>query len=143
MIDIDGLFDAFKAVSTHTYAAGTYSNATWGSLGGMQISYVDGNLHLSGTGTAAGVLLVDGSLDVTGQFTHYGLVIVRGDVKFSGGGSGTHVFGSVMVGESLTALEVEDMTVSGTADLFYSSETLGMISNMMKPRYAVAHYDDR
>jgi hypothetical protein len=140
--DLNALFDTFKEAKTKDYTPGTYDNPNMGNIDNMQISYASGDLHLSGTGKGAGVLLVDGSLEVTGQFTYYGLVIVRGDVKFTGGGSGIHTFGSVMVGQSLTAVDM-DMTSTGTADLYYSSEILTKVINFLPPHYAVVYYDDK
>jgi hypothetical protein len=141
-VDIDALFEGFQGAMTNQLAPGTYTNPDMGTLDDMDITYVSGDLHLSGASEGAGVLLVDGSLDVTGQFTYYGVVIVRGDVKLSGGGAGIHTFGSVMVGQSLTALDI-DATISGTADLFYSSEVLAKVSAFLPPHYAVAYYDDK
>jgi hypothetical protein len=142
-IDLDGLFDSFKSVKTKDYTPGTYTSPTMGKIDAMDITYVSGNLHISGNGKGAGVLIVDGSLEVTGQFTYYGLVMVRGDVKFSGGGAGIHTYGSVMVGESLTAVDSSDATVTGTADLRYSSEILMKVMNFLPPHYAVVYYDDK
>ena len=143
-LDLDALFDGFKSVKTKDFTPGTYTSPTMGKIDGMEISYVSGNLQISGNGKGAGVLVVDGSLEVTGQFTYYGLVMVRGDVKFSGGGAGIHTWGSVMVGESLTAVDPSgDMTVTGTADLRYSSEILTKVMNFLPPHYAVVYYDDK
>lgn len=145
-VDLDGLFEGFESVQTQAYAPGTYTSPTMGTIDDMEITYVSGDLHLSGSGQGAGVLLVDGSLEVVGQFTYYGVVIVRGDVKFTGGGAGIHTFGSVMVGESLTAVDPsssEEMTIAGTADLFYSSEILAKVSAFLPPHYALAYYDDK
>ena len=89
------------------------------------------------------MLLVDGSLYITGQFTYHGLIIVRGDIVLTGGGAGIHVFGSTMVGESITAVEVDpEVTVAGTADVFYSSAVLKRIELMMMPKYQVVYYDE-
>ena len=41
--------------------------------------------------------MVDGDLEISGQFEHEGLVIVKGDVVVTGGGQGTHIWGSLWV----------------------------------------------
>jgi len=106
------------------------------------VTYVSGDLHLTGSVQGGGVLLIDGSLTLTGEFTYWGLVIVRGDVRMAGGGGSKHIYGSLMVGESMTAME-EDVTISGTADLFYSSEMLSRLDGLMRAEFAVAYYKDR
>jgi hypothetical protein len=70
---------------------------------------------------------------------------VLGDVKLTGGGAGIHVYGSMMVGESLTAIDLtsNDVTLSGNADVYYSSEVLSKIEASLVPTYAIAYYDDK
>jgi hypothetical protein len=119
-LDLQGLRDHYVPRADMVLAPGTYSNESFGGLDDYRIVHATGDIHLSGGGvTGGGILIVDGDLEVTGQFTWYGLVLVLGDITFSGGGSGTHLFGSLLVQGT-----VEDQTIGGQADLFYSSEAL-------------------
>jgi len=142
-VDLEGIFDSFKAVQTTTLTPGTYSSPTMGTSSAMEVTYVNGDIHLTGQGTGAGVLLVDGEVQITGQFEFQGLVIVKGDVKLSGGGAGTHIFGTLMVGESITAIDPDlDLTVSGNADVFYSSVALQNVASFLSETYSVVYYED-
>jgi hypothetical protein len=143
-VDLNGVFEGFKAMTTQELAPGTYVDAALGDYftDQVEITYVPGDLQLSGTGFGGGVLLIDGSLTVTGKFTYHGLLIVRGDIRLSGGGTGVHTFGSVMVGQSLVAIETSDLTVSGNADLFYSSEVLTRLEGLLKAKYSLVYYDE-
>ncbi len=123
-IDIDALFNALKLKKDQQLAGATYSGVTWGTPSSYQVTYVLGDLHLSGTGTGAGVLLVDGNLTMSGQFTFQGLVIVRGDVSQVGGGSGIHIYGTLIVQQTFTMVDPVDFDVAGTADLKYSSQAI-------------------
>ena len=82
-----------------------------------------GDLHVSGNGQGGGILIVDGDFDVSGQFTWYGLVIVLGDMRYTGGGAGVHIYGSTLVQGGIA-----DQTVSGNADLLYSSIALNRLA---------------
>ena len=50
----------------------------------VPITYVSGDLTLSGTGIGQGVLLVDGDLSIPGDFEYYGLIIVQGSADIRG-----------------------------------------------------------
>lgn len=142
---IDQIFEGFLGRVDNELDPATYTDPAIGeyTTDDFQVTHTQGDLHFSGKGEGAGVLLVDGSLFVSGQFTFYGLIIVRGDIVLTGGGAGIHVFGSTMVGESITAVDVDpEVTVSGNADIFYSSTVLRRIELMMTPKYHVVYYDE-
>lgn len=65
-----------------------------------QVTYVPGNLQITGGSMGSGILVVDGDLDIHGGMQFYGLIVVRGVVSFTGGGSDkTNIFGSVLAGQ--------------------------------------------
>jgi hypothetical protein len=147
-VELEALIAAFRRAQTDSLAPGTYTNQSLGnwSSGDLRIHAVDGDLHLSGNSHGAGVLIVDGSLTISGSFNFTGLIIVRGDVRLTGGGSGVQVYGSVLVGESITAIDVgSDMSVSGTADLFYSSQAMEKVQSLLydRPVYTTVYYNDK
>lgn len=143
-VDVNTMFQDFKKLKTQDLAPGTYPSPTIGTTSSMQVTYVSGDLQLAGKGQGAGVLLVEGSVTITGQFDFDGLVIVLGDVRLSGGGAGVHVYGSVLVGQSITAIDKDgsDLTVAGTADVFYSSAMLQQLESSLSDSYSVVYYDD-
>jgi hypothetical protein len=122
-MDLQGMADGFAALADITVGGGTITHPNWGDQNNYQVVHVTGDVHLAGNGQGGGVLIIDGDLDCTGQFTWYGLVIVLGDMRFSGGGSGKHIYGSVLVQGG-----VSDQTISGNADILYSSIALNRLA---------------
>jgi hypothetical protein len=99
------------------------------TLGTMktQVTYVPGDLQITGGSIGNGILIVDGDLDIHGGLQFYGLIIVKGIVKFSGGGSDkTNIFGSVLAGVS----SVDDTVLGGSAAINYNQCAL---SNNLSP----------
>ncbi|MCU1308564.1 MAG: hypothetical protein JWN45_3259 [Acidobacteriaceae bacterium] len=97
----------------------------------QQITYVPGNLQITGGSMGNGILIVDGDLDIHGGLQFYGLILVRGVVKFSGGGSDkTNIFGSVLAGMS----SVDDTVLGGSAAIHYDQCALGGNSTPAPPR---------
>ena len=145
--NLSTLFDDFKAVKTHSLGSGTYANPALGNASSddYRITYVNGDIKVSGKGLGAGVLVVDGDLEITGQFDFQGLLLVKGDVKLSGGGAAIHVWGSLMVEQSITAIDTSgsEVTVSGTADLYYSSSALQAVETKLPSSIAILYYDDK
>jgi hypothetical protein len=145
-VAFDDVFDALQASHNATIASGSYSDPDFGdaAAGDFPVTYASGDIHLTGNGGGAGVLIVDGSVKITGQFEFVGLIIVRGDIVLSGGGAGVHVYGGVMVGESFTAVDPEgEISVAGQADIYYSSEALALVENSFVSDYAKVSYDDK
>lgn len=119
-LDLQALRDEYLSFVEHTIPQGTYSDVSWGSRTEYTVVHCTGDMHVSGGGASGGgLLIVDGDFDCSGQFTWYGLVLVLGDITFTGGGSGIHIWGCV-----LTQGGIDQQTVSGNADIFYSSIAL-------------------
>lgn len=150
-VDLNSLIETIKKLKVNDLPPDTYDNVNVPpNLGDyfnddFQVTHTEGDLHFAGTVTGSGILVVDGSLVVTGQFTYHGIVIVRGDIRLSGGGAEIHTFGSVMVGESLSAIDSldTDLTVGGNADLFYSSSVLARLETMLDATYSMVYYDEK
>jgi hypothetical protein len=93
-----------------------------------QVTYVPGNLQITGNSQGNGVLIVDGDLDIHGGLNFYGMILVRGVVKFTGGGAqATNVFGAVLAGQE----SLVDNTLGGSADIQFDQCALSrrMINN--------------
>jgi hypothetical protein len=144
--DLHTIFDTFKAIATQSLPGGTYSDPDMGNSAAddYRITYINSDVHFSGKGQGAGILVVEGSVTISGQFDFDGLVLVKGDVRLSGGGSKTHVYGSLMVEQSITAVDTgSDLSVSGSADIRFSSEVLNKVSTQLPLSYSILYYDDK
>ena len=81
-----------------------------------QVTYVPGNLQVTGGTVGNGVLVVDGNLDIHGGLNFYGLVIVKGVISFTGGGSsGVNIYGAVLAGQQ----SYVDTTLGGSASIYF------------------------
>jgi hypothetical protein len=144
-LDFDRVFNNFKAVSSNVVAPGSYNDVAWGNnaANSYEVTYCNGDLTLGGSGKGAGTLIVEGSLTLTGTFDFVGLVIVKGDVRLRGGGGGIHVWGSLMIGQTLTAIDpTADLSLNGTADVWYSSAALAKAASLLGNNYNVLYWND-
>ena len=121
---ISEIYQDLMTTVTQAMPSGDFSHKKDQRLGNAKegdyhSTYVSGDVHVSGKVEGAGILLIDGNLEITGKFEFQGIVVVNGDIRLSGGGAGIHVYGSVFVGQSLTAIDT-DVTISGNADIQYS-----------------------
>ena len=133
-LDLQAIIDEYKNgadISVHNPTS-TYT----GSLGDpdgpvFKITHSEGNLDISGGAEGAGLLLVEGNLEITGSFEYLGVVIVTGQVIFRGGGGVKRVIGTVLVGGDFieNSPHDEDLELSGTIDILYSSTLQEDLSN--------------
>jgi hypothetical protein len=146
-LDLKALIAQMKELTTNTLVAGTYTNLVVGNpaTNDLPVTYVDGDLHLSGNSSGGGVLIVDGSVTMTGKFNFQGLILVTGDVKLSGGGAGIHILGSLMVEDTLTAVDLgpSETKISGNSEVYFSSAAIDRAQAALPTRYSVAYYDDQ
>jgi hypothetical protein len=139
-IDLQAVFDIYEAMADISYN-GTQMNpetSSWGTMDDYKIVCVNGgDLHLSGTNGGAGILLVQGDIKVSGQFTWYGIVISLANVEFTGGGAGIHIYGGVMTQGNISS----SGSVSGNADILYSSATIAKLTEFQT--YRVCSWRER
>jgi hypothetical protein len=96
-----------------------------------QVTYVPGNLQLTGGAIGNGILVVDGNLDIHGGLDFYGLVIVRGVISFTGGGSsGVNIYGAVLAGQQ----SYVDTTLGGSANIYFNFCALPQSDRNQPPR---------
>jgi hypothetical protein len=124
-LDLQALADQFSDSADYTLAGGTYSNTSFGGRTDYVVAHCTGDMHVSGSLEGGGLLIVDGDFDCTGGFTWYGLVLVLGDMRFSGGGNDIHIYGSVLCQGG-----IGNQTVSGNADILYSSIALERMTSL-------------
>jgi hypothetical protein len=113
---------------------GTYT----GNLGDwntrdFEIVKSNGDLHLGGGGSGAGILIVDGNLTITGGYSFWGYVFVTGNLSLRGTSNKKGLRGAAFVAGDLGT--EEDLTLSGAASFTYSSEVLGQIRTTLAEGY--------
>jgi hypothetical protein len=96
-----------------------------------QVTYVPGDVQLSGNSQGYGVLVVDGNLDIHGGFSFYGLIIVKGVISFTGGGSqGVNIYGGVIAGQQ----SLVDNVLGGSVNINYDYCALPQPNKNKPPR---------
>ena len=144
-MDIDSVFNAFKASHTTLVAPGSYSDVTWGDDGASayQVTFVNGDLTLDGDSKGAGALVVEGSLTITGKLEFVGIIIVRGDLRITGGSSDVRTYGSLVVGQTLMAVEPDPTSGSGgNAEFYFSSEGIARAVSLLGSTYSILYWND-
>jgi len=127
-LDLTAVIAAARAGATLEVTNATQNNLSLGTptAGDTVFAYCPGDLHLSGSGSGAGVLVVDGDLDITGGFTWTGVIVVRGQLTMAGGG-GKKVIGAVAVGSDISA---NTMTkgggLKGSLEISYSTDAIAL-----------------
>jgi len=86
--NLDGFVQSLQAYVTSPVLTGNVTSLP--STTTSSVTYVDGNLNVSGNFTGNGVLVVTGTLTLSGNFTWNGIVLVvgQGQVVHNGGGNG-------------------------------------------------------
>lgn len=133
-IDLDAIADQATRAASVILTPGTHTGGAWGTPapGGTTVLYCDGDLHLSGGSTGAGILVVDGDLRISGSLEWVGIIIVRGRATMVGGGGGKRLIGTLVVGEEVeSTIDSTEVTISGTVDLFYSSDAIGLATQAL------------
>jgi hypothetical protein len=102
----------------------------FGTTSAMKITYVQGDVHFSGSNSGAGLLLVDGQLEITGNFMWQGIAVVRGDIRLSGGGTNKHIVGAAYIGEDIINTET-NVTIGGNSVIQYSQARIDRLSTAL------------
>lgn len=93
---------------------GLIAQSTLGTKADPHVTIMSGNMHLTGSQEAYGVLLVNGDLTISGTFDFNGLVMVNGDLTVTGD---MLISGSIMVSGDLEK-------VVGSIAIEYNEDTL-------------------
>lgn len=119
----------------YTLPTGTYSSGTvLGTFADPKITFVNGDVHFSGTATGSGIMVINGDVTMSGNFTYYGVIIVYGqssiETQIVGNGG---IYGStILVGENV------DIQATGNSSLYYSSQAIqNAQTNLKSSRFQI------
>ncbi len=115
------------------------SSPSYGSYTNPKITVVNGNLSTTGGWTGGGILIVNGNLDMGGASQYTGIVICMGDVSLGGGGPAdlAHIAGGLLFQGTM----VSGARVSGSADVYYSSQAINAAQSLAP--YSLAWWRER
>ncbi|HEY2931153.1 MAG TPA: pilus assembly PilX N-terminal domain-containing protein [Acidobacteriota bacterium] len=120
-----------KGIADYKYPGGTNlsgSGAVLGTDEDPKITYVDGDLSISGSGGGSGVLIVKGNLDYQGSFDYTGVIIVLGGNLDMGGANKSIVGGLFLANLQSSGNNfswgVPDFTIHGNSNFYYRSDSI-------------------
>jgi hypothetical protein len=118
-----------------TVPGGTYTSAmTFGTPSEPKITYVTGDVTLSGKCDGDGIMIINGNVNMAGQFTYRGIIIVYGqstiDTKIAGNGG---IYGStILVGTSV------NIQATGNSSFYYSAQAIqNAQANLKSSRFKI------
>jgi hypothetical protein len=127
------IFSADLTVSTGTYSTGT----TFGTPTDPLITYMHGDIQLSGTCSGDGIMVVNGNLTMSGDFTYRGIILIWDnssiECQISGNGG---IYGStILVGSDV------DIHATGNSEFYYSTEAISNAQLFLKSsRFKIASW---
>lgn len=112
-----------------TIPSGTYNTAgLYGSPSEPKITYVTGNVNLTGGFEGDGIMIVNGNLSMAGNSTFRGIVLVykNSSIECKVTGNGGIYGGTILAGNNV------DIQSTGNASFFYSSQALANAQAKLK-----------
>ncbi len=145
-LDVNALFDVFKAKATVIYSGGNVQNKYAGSLTKPEITYFTGKKFTfsGGKNLGSGVLLLDcEEFVMSGDSYFHGLIIARVSKTVTlSGGPNPHIYGQFIVAPKLGKLP--QYKQSGDGKVLYSSKTLKFAEGYLgggSETYDVLHWN--
>jgi len=112
-----------------TIPSGTYNTAgEYGTPSEPKITYVNGNVNLTGGFQGDGIMIVNGNLSMAGNSTFRGIVLVykNSSIECKVTGNGGIFGGTILAGNNV------DIQSTGNASFFYSSQALANAQAKLK-----------
>ena len=140
--DFNAMWNQFSGMADNSFNGNqgwSGSSPSFGSLTSPKVTVVNGNLQTTGNWTGGGILIVNGNLDMRGGSSFSGVVICLGDVDLAGGGASdvAHILGGLIYQSTV----VDNSTVHGSADVYYSSEAVNAANTV--GRYTLSWWRER
>jgi Tfp pilus assembly protein PilX len=121
------------------YYTGPQTDINIGTTSNPQVTYVNGDLTLTGNTTGAGILVVTGTLTISGTGGFQGIILVigKGNFVYKGGGS-AEFDGAVLVAQTLDSAghtlstlgePVVDWSGGGGNGIFYNTCQINNVQN--------------
>lgn len=103
-----------------------------------KITFVRGNVNMSGSMTGGGLLVVTGDLNTNGRLTWDGLIIVVGNGYMDAGGLNQGVFGGVFVANmsligGVPTFGTPSFRMSGNSHIYWDASALAMTVGLLPP----------
>ena len=111
-----------------TLPSGTYSNGTYGTPSEPKVTYISGNVELSGDVQCDGIMIVNGNLTLSGNSTFRGILLVykNSSIETNFVGNGGIYGGTIIAGTNV------NIQATGNSSFYYSSQALANAQAKLK-----------
>lgn len=128
------LLERIPLIADEIYPDGTElsgGDIELGTRDNPQITYVDGDFQLSGSGSGSGLLVVRGTFDYQGAFNYNGLVLVLGQGELVMGGANKSITGGLLLA-NLTddGFGTASLNLSGNSRFYFDGAKIQMAVNL-------------
>ena len=127
------IFAADITVSSGTYTSGMH----FGTPTDPKITFMNGDIHFSGTCDGDGIMIINGNITMSGQFTYRGIILVyhESSIECQITGNGGIYGTTILVGSDV------DLHATGNAAFYYSSEAINNSQLYLKSsRFKIASW---
>ncbi len=128
---------AVASTADYSYSGDTHlaGRTELGTESSPAITFVDGDLKLSGSGSGHGVLIVTGEMDYSGAFDFNGLVMVIGEGEVDISGANKDITGGMLIAKLEESVGgygfgVPNVRISGNSGFFFDSTSISMAMSM-------------
>jgi hypothetical protein len=118
----------FIFAADYMYGSGTYTGLTMGTILDPKITYINGDVILTGGSSGSGILVINGNFTLAGNFTFKGIVIAYGQSQINTRtvGNTTIIGAAIFVGQSI------DIKSTGNCKFLYSNPVIATIQSGIK-----------
>ena len=115
------------------FAGGTQ----FGTQSSPEITYIDGDVHLTGSGSGHGILVITGDMLYTGAFDFTGLVLVVGEGSVDLRGANKDITGGMLVakleedGSGGYQFGIPSMTFRGNSNFLFDGASLNLAMSLL------------
>jgi len=129
---------SIASLADYRYSGNTHlsGRTELGTEGSPAITFVDGDLKLSGSGSGYGILVVTGTMDYSGAFDFDGLVLIIGEGSVDIRGANKDITGGMLIanleesgGEHVFG--VPDIWLRGNSGFFFDSTSIRMALGLL------------
>jgi hypothetical protein len=125
-----------SSIAHNSLPEGTYDGVRWGTPDSPEITFIDGDARLGGSGTGAGLLVVNGTLNYNGAFNYVGMIFtLGGELTMSGANKtiigGTFTANVIDNGDGTYSYGIPKIDFNGNSNFLYSAQGIDLAYGLL------------